>query len=432
MKLILIYVSKLFKNKNYVENNINNIEKLYIDKFNLNELKEILNNYDYLIYLNDNTDYNFDNLSNDINKSIDIINNGDNIEQVLFNNYDYENIDERILNIDENHIKRDITIFKDKQPKYRSEINYLNYLNKNFNRLFLPSIIKIEIFKNYENKLINEEHYELNFLKEYNLNRFVLNNDIRYNINKFETIKNINDKLTIITGFIKLNEEKIQKYEKQTYEYLDKCNDTLKIDINMVIYVSEELKDIVYKKREEFGLIDKTKIIVVSIENYMYNYDKINIVEENIKKNHINYSSAKKILSVLTRYNYLKDTINNNYFKSDYFAWLDFSAGHIVNIPENLIIDDNFENKINIGWIARCNGENFKYNYKVFAGGYFIGKKEPMIELIRLHNIYFNILLNYGFTINDDKLLFYIFENNPFLFKTFFTDYKHILIKSLK
>jgi hypothetical protein len=162
----------------------------------------------------------------------------------------------------------------------------------------------------------------------------------------------------------------------------------------------------------------------------MYFYDKLNIVEQNVKKNHVNYSSAKKILSVVSRYNYLKDTIENNYFNTGYIAWLDFGASHIVSIPENVVFNDNFGDRIRIGWIARYRREQFDYNHKVLSGGFYIGKNSSMLELIRLHNYYFLLLLNYGYTINDDKLLFFIFESNPFLFSTYFTDYKHIIIKA--
>ena len=52
-----------------------------------------------------------------------------------------------------------------------------------------------------------------------------------------------------------------------------------------------------------------------------------------------------------------------------------------------------------------------------------------MTELIKKHNYYFEKLSKYGFTINDDKLLFFIFESNPHLFKTYFTVYTDILNK---
>lgn len=430
MKIILIYISSNFKNKYLLEENFTNIKKIYCNIFNLTELKIIIDKYEYLIYLDDNTNYNYNNLLNDVNNGLKIINDNDKIQQIIFDNYIYANIDTKILNEDINHLSNEITIFQESKPKYNSGINYINYVNNNFNRLFIPSIIKTSIFLNYCEKLINNPHHELIFLKKNNVIRHTLNAKNNVVINKHVNINNINDDLTIVTGYIKLNEKKIQKYTSQTYEYLDSCVDTLKININMVIYVSEELYDFVYKKRQEFALLSKTKIIKIDIEKHMYFYDKLNIIEENVKKNHVNYSSAKKVLSVVSRYNYLKDTIEKNYFNTKYIAWLDFGASHIVSIPDNLIFNDNFGDKIRIGWIARyCQGQ-FKYNYKVLSGGFYIGKNNTMLELIKLHNYYFDLLMKHGYTINDDKLLFFIFESNPFIFSTYFTDYKHIILKA--
>lgn len=430
MKILLTYISSDFKNKHLIEENFKKIKKIYCSNFDMNNLKEILNEYEYLIYLDDDTNYNFNNLLNDIDHGLKMFNNDDKLHQVLFDNYIYTRIDAKILNEDKTYFSNEITILKELRSKYYSGINYVNYVNNNFNRLFIPSIIKTSILVNYNDKLINNPHYELLFLKKNNIVKKILNEEKNLIFNKPTIFSNINNDLTIVTGYIKLNEKKIQKYDRQTYEYLDSCIDTLKININMVIYISEELYDFVYKKREEYGLLDKTKIIKVDIEKHMYFYDKLNIIEENVKKNHINYSSAKKILSVVSRYNYLKDTIENNYFNTKYIAWIDFGASHIVSIPENVIFNDNFCDKIRIGWIARYRQGQFNYNYKVLSGGFYIGKNNTMLELIRLHNYYFDLLLKYGYTINDDKLLFFIFESNPFLFSTYFTDYKHIIIKA--
>lgn len=430
MNIILIYISIDFKHKSLIEKNFTYIKKIYNSNFDLNNLKEIISKYEYVIYLDDNTNYNYNNLITDINNGLNIMNNDNKIQQVLFDNYIYTNIDTNILNEDKTYFSNEIIIFKESYQKCHYNINYENYAKKYFNRLFIPSIIKTYILINYDKTIINNPHYELFFLKNNNIIRHILNNENNLIFNKSETISNINNELTIVTGYIKLNEKKIQKYHNQSYEYLDSCIDTLKININMVIYVSEEIYDFVYKKREEFCLLNKTKIIKVDINKLMYFYDKLNIIEENVKKNHVNYSSAKKILSVVSRYNYLKDTIENNYFNTKYIAWLDFGASHIVSIPENIIFNDNFANKIRIGWIARYRSGQFLYNHKVLSGGFYIGKNDMMLELIKLHNYYFDLLMNYGYTINDDKLLFFIFESNPFLFSTYFTDYKHIIINA--
>lgn len=431
MKILIVYVASNYKNKNLVE--ILNYDKLYLKKFNLLEIYSKIKKYEYLIYLNDNTNYDFNNLNHDIEKSIHILNKNKEIDQIMFYNLIYNDIDEKILQINNEYIKSQINILNSNEKNTENnQLNYSDYIDGKFNRLFLPSFINIKILLNYNDILINQSHYEFNFLKRKKINRIYLNNNkeyITYEENKI--IENINDNLTIVTGYIELNEKKINKYETQQYEYLEKCINTLKIDINMVIYVSnEKIHSYVYEKRKEFNLLKKTKIIIIDECKFMYFFDNFDKIQENVKKNIINYSNAKKILSVASRYNYLKDAIYNNYFESEYFAWCDFSLAHAVDIPNKLIFNDDFNGKIKAAWIGKLiNSKTFKYNHKVLAGGFFIGNIDAMTELIKEHHNYFEKLLKYGFTINDDKLLFLIFESNPYLFKTYFSVYYEILNK---
>ena len=432
MNILIIYISNVHNNKNIIQTI--KYDKLYLKKFDLLELYFKIKKYDYLVYLNDDTNYDFENLNVDIEKCIKIINDNNKIDQILFYNYEYVNINEKILQIDKEYIESqaDILItYKKDSIKNINYVNYVNYINKNFDKFFMPSIINIKSLLNYKEKLIDDEHYELNFLNKIKINKIHLNPNTYYTINKINYINNnINDNLTIVTGYIELYNKKINKYETQKYDYLNASESTLKININMIIYIStEKLYSYVYEQRKKYNLLNKTKIILIKEEEYMYFYDDLNKVYENVKKNHINYSDAKKMLSVVSRYNFLKDTIYNNYFETEYFAWCDFGLSHVVKIPNNLNFTDDFNNKIKIAWIARFNNNTFEYNNKCLSGGFFIGKKNMIIELINIHYIYYKKLLDYGFTINDDKLLFLIFESNPHLFKTYFSVYADILNK---
>jgi hypothetical protein len=64
------------------------------------------------------------------------------------------------------------------------------------------------------------------------------------------------------------------------------------------------------------------------------------------------------------------------------------------------------------------------------GGGVFIGHKNIMIEFIKIHDIEFQKLMNMGYCINDDKLLFLIYEKYPHLFDIYGSSYSDILIKS--
>ena len=220
MTTVLIYASSDFKNKNLIEENFKEIDKIYCFNFdlnsNLNNTPKNLNKYKYLIYLDDNTNYNFNNLLNDVNNGLNILNNNVEIQQVLFDNYICANIDAKILNEDKTHFSNEISILNEQRPKYHSGINYANYVNFNFDRLFIPSIIKTSLFVNCNEKITNIPHHEHLFLKTTNIERHIINTKNNLIFNQYNNIGNINEDLTIVTGYIKLNENKIQKYAKRT------------------------------------------------------------------------------------------------------------------------------------------------------------------------------------------------------------------------
>ena len=69
------------------------------------------------------------------------------------------------------------------------------------------------------------------------------------------------------------------------------------------------------------------------------------------------------------------------------------------------------------------------YHHSAMGGGVFAGHKDIMLEFIKLHDIYFKKFMEFGYNINDDKLLFFMFEKHPELFDYYFSSYHDILLK---
>jgi len=302
---------------------------------------------------------------------------------------------------------------------------------KPFQCILQSSIIRTKNFILSDFFLKRNPHIENLYWGELVKNGFKIFND-----NSKENYIKILDSLeknniTIVTGYlnIKINRPAKSNTINQTYDYIEKSRGTLQIPQYMVIYCSEELIEDVHKIREEAGLLNKTKIIKITLEDNLYMADKLDKIRENVAKNNPPYDIPEYILAVNSRYGYIQNAIENNYFNTDYFAWVDFSASHIVNIPPNKIIEPKSHDKVRIGWIARYSNNQFVYNHHCLGGGIFSGHKEIMMELIKLHHLEFVKLTEMGYNINDDKLLFLIMEQNPYLFDTFFSDYQSLFIK---
>lgn len=67
----------------------------------------------------------------------------------------------------------------------------------------------------------------------------------------------------------------------------------------MVIYCSEGFINQVSKIREEYGLLDKTKIIKITLENNLYMADKLDKIRKNVAKNMPPYDIPEYILQLI-------------------------------------------------------------------------------------------------------------------------------------
>lgn len=418
--------------------NINNLTKFDIilsdtePYFYFKNIQNIIQQYDFIVLLDKAKQYNNDKIIEYLNLLI-----SNDYDQIIL---DYlQSISLEIMEYDYyNRIIKSNRIFKNLKIEDIKQKNIVNNY-KPFEYKLGSSIIRIKnfILPNFflkRNLYIENLYWKelLSFTNSSNFKIKKIDEDITVseNLNK-EYIENLNKEVTIVTGYlnIKIKRPSKSNTENQIYDYIEKSRGTLQIPQYMVIYCSEDVIEDLLKMRKEFGLLNKTKIIKITLENDLYMRDKIDKIRENVLKNYPPYDIPEYILAVNSRYNYIQNAIENNYFNTDYFAWVDFSASHIVSIPQNKIIEPKSHDKIRIGWIARYSNNQFIYNHYCLGGGVFMGHKEIMMELIKIHHSEFLKLTEMGYNINDDKLLFIIMEQYLYLFDTYYSDYKSLFIK---
>ena len=341
-------------------------------------------------------------------------------------------------------------------PFHTQTAHFINtYNTSSFHwNFFVPSLINVsnltEAITTYKLKLINIPHFEYVFSMcmkslKYNTNYIQTTHPHQNKINLTQQNKLVDSSsppphlnTTIVTAFIELDIVRPPKRTTATYDYMDKCADTLSIPQPMIIFVSESIIDRVIIFRENIGLSHLTRVIKVTQDD-LYMINNLSEIETNVKKNRPPYNIAKYILAVNSRYNLIKRAIEYNAFNTDFFSWVDFSAGHVVNITKNnrLIYSNTERVRISvIGRVSEWTGHphkkevsKFSYDHKCCGGGIFIAHKLPMLELIKLHDEEFIKLMKAGFCINDDKLLYIIFTKYPYLFDTYVSGYQSIISK---
>lgn len=451
MNIILIY---LRRNDNMINNFLDNCldsdkiaNKIIInidDESNLNKYFDEIKNHDYLLYVDDN--YKFTKKFK-LEDYIKIFNNN-NVHQIYFcqNTSKYNNINNNLKFTDyknynfktKKHLESSLTILENSDTlnykgKNRTGVDYNEYINNDYinwpNFILLPSIIKTEIFDKLKTFNLSLNYYDRKFAKEYTkyFKSCSLENSVCEKINT-NKLKGDPDNMTIVTGFINIPHEgkKIKKkcFKKHTYSYEEKSIPTFRLKQKMIIYIPENLYDHVYKIRQSIGFLDKTKIIIIK-DGFLYMNNYHEKIKENCKKNMVTYRNSYYISAVSTRYNFLRDAIENNFFNTDYFTWVDFGASHCTDMNDNTLFFYN-KMKLRIGWIARYKNDVFQFNHYVLGGTIYGGHKKIVKLICDLHDEIFIDNMELGYNCNDDKTLWFIFEQYPELFDTYFTGYINI------
>lgn len=419
--------------------------------FNFNLIKSKLLQYEYIIYIDDNWDineltYNLETALQILDKTIfnqvvfgehigqsNIIKICDTLVNIPY--YEYHVLDEPYIIFDK--IK---SIFipeeqKNPYPKIKNApLNYdeylMNKMTQNTNFTLKPSILKSD-FLNIDCELIKVPYLEDIFSLKLEDKKFKTCYLNELNIKKIPATPVVRNSsglnITLVTGYFNFGKRAKKRGVSKEYDYLESSIQTLNINHYMVIFVTSDTISHVTNIRKNNNMLHKTKIIEVC-ETEIYQYNRLEELNDLMKKNIPPYDSKYQILAVNSRYELVRRAIKLNPFNTDFYGWIDFAISHIVDIPENFRVRYTNHEKIRLGWIARKQKKTntLNFNHKALGGGFFVGHKDILKIFIDLHDKEFNNLANLGYCINDDKLLFLMYEKYPSLFDVYCSGYANL------
>ena len=147
------------------------------------------------------------------------------------------------------------------------------------------------------------------------------------------------NKFTLVTGLWNLGRDKLGDFGRPFDHYLDRFKELLSLDFNMVVYIPEELEELVYKHRD----MDKTIIVNKELEEfktYCPWFDKI----QTIRTDHYWRSQAGWLTDspqaqleyynpvVMSKMFMLNDASINKWFDADYLFWIDAGLTNTVSL----------------------------------------------------------------------------------------------------
>ena len=245
-------------------------------------------------------------------------------------------------------------------------------------------------------------------------------------------------KITLVTGLWNIGRDNLKEGWSRTYQhYLDKFSQLLDVKENLIIFGDNELKEFVFKKRNE----NNTQFIYRNV-NWFKNefFDKIQEIRNNPnwfnQVGWLSESTQAKLEMynplVMSKMFLLNDARLLDKFNSEYLFWIDGGLSNTVhpgyftkdkvlnNLPKHLG-DFNFvcfpyETELEIhgfkySEMVRISGSKIN---KVARGGFFGGKKEIIGEINSLYYHLLNDTLSRGYMGTEESiftLMTYMYPN---------------------
>jgi hypothetical protein len=138
----------------------------------------------------------------------------------------------------------------------------------------------------------------------------------------------------------------------------------------------------------------------------------------------------------LSRYALLKETIEENYFDSTHFCWINFDIErmgfkNLIRLPEALSLNRNKFSTCYIDYIpeslVKNTGEYFKWGRCSMCSGFFTGNKKYMYQVCDLIEDMFLKYLREGYGHADEQLYSPVYFENPSLFEHYYGDYQQMI-----
>lgn len=249
-----------------------------------------------------------------------------------------------------------------------------------------------------------------------------------------------NSEITIVTSFFDIGRKDYGAYSRTNKKYVDDFKFWARIKNNLVVYTDKYMAKEVKKIRKEFGLEDKTTIVVIN---------DIKKIEPNILKRmeeiqesdyFKNYRYYEDIAENKALYNYVMllkswcvmDAVERG-LANNLVAWMDFGYNHGGDVFTNPL-DFDFEwkysfdkNKITYFTVNDITEKPIFYMVQSFdvyiMGAPFIVPSKLASEHYKLIRNSLESLLDVGFMDDDQVLMIMSYRKNPKLFNIVKSDW---------
>jgi len=244
---------------------------------------------------------------------------------------------------------------------------------------------------------------------------------------------------TIVSAYFDLGREKWKHFARPLNEYVENFKKNMTIDENMVLFIEPNMVDFVTEHRK--GLEHKTKIIITNLD-YLPKYQirkRIAAIQESPEfKNGLAFPSAPElwhpdyVIISWSKIDLVSRAIEDNYFDSTYFAWMDFGMpdfGQVKSFPKVFhekirVLCRRKPQPTDLNRVAMC-----KSHTNRFASGFITGSVNYWRSFITLAENEMDLCLDLGVVDCDQTMYSNVYLQYPALFELYYGDWTDIIHK---
>ncbi|GMR58997.1 hypothetical protein PMAYCL1PPCAC_29192 [Pristionchus mayeri] len=255
--------------------------------------------------------------------------------------------------------------------------------------------------------------------------------------------------MTVVTALMDIGRGEWFEYRRPLEKYHSFMENVLSLKVNMVIFTDKSSVDFVLKYREEMGLLHKTKVYNITLDDLplaRYHFHAQKIIEDELKtpelwrkwdpqmQKHPESKSPEYDILVNSKTFFLYNATLEDPFSSDWFVWLDAGYGHGDQTP--FPVDNNWRpqfprRKISVIKVTpdHDNISNwsleklYRQNWSVISGGFLAGERHAIGQLHTLVHRKFVELINMDRVDDDQTVLVLVIQSHPHLFNVITGDW---------
>ena len=242
--------------------------------------------------------------------------------------------------------------------------------------------------------------------------------------------------ISIVTAFFDIGRKDWKGFERDNSTYANYFKFWARVKNHLIVYTEPKMAEQVKKIRADYGLLDKTTVIVIKdvrkLDEPIYNLI-CDVLSNKLTVKFRRHPWMPECCNPLYNYimymktYFLNDAINNGLTKNNMVAWVDFGFNHggatYPNSEEfsTILTDNNLNNKIHLFSVDKLDDtpifEIVRNMHTYIAGAVMIAPSNMWKNLADLYKQATISLAQCGFSDDDQTLAVMAYRAKPTLFE---------------